>query len=177
MIFLIDDSSVHRWTWVWASSGSWWWTGEPGMLQFMGSQRVGHGWVIELNCKCAKRWFSRLTKSSMVIASNFILVLFTRREKSWFSKLKSTNLKNYLNRSTSEGRPEFSLKIFWSWEFLGCLVVRFWAFIAMSQIQFLVRELRSLKLLDVIKKKNKKIEKKDSEVNCNNHAQVSQIFV
>ena len=49
-------------------------------------------------------------------------------------------------------------------------MVRFWAFIAMSQIQFLVRELRFLKLLDVIKKK-------DSEVNCNNHAQVSQIFV
>ena len=29
--------------------GSWWWTGKPGMLQFMGSQRVGHDWVSELN--------------------------------------------------------------------------------------------------------------------------------
>ena len=36
-------------TWVWASSGSWWWTGRPGMLRFMGSQRVGHNWVTELN--------------------------------------------------------------------------------------------------------------------------------
>ena len=31
-------ASPTRWTWVWASSGSWWWTGRPGVLQFMGSQ-------------------------------------------------------------------------------------------------------------------------------------------
>ena len=46
-----DDcmASPTRWTWVWVNSGSWWWTGRPGMLQFMGSQRVGHDWVTELN--------------------------------------------------------------------------------------------------------------------------------
>ena len=33
-------SSETQWMWVWASSGSWWWTGRPGVLQFMGSQRV-----------------------------------------------------------------------------------------------------------------------------------------
>ena len=38
-----------RWTWVWASFGSWWWTGKPGMLQSMGSKRVGHDWATELN--------------------------------------------------------------------------------------------------------------------------------
>ena len=32
-----------NWTWVWASSGSWWWTGRPGVLQSMGSRRFGHG--------------------------------------------------------------------------------------------------------------------------------------
>ena len=37
------------WTWVWASSRSWWWTGNPGMLRSMGSQRVGHDWATELN--------------------------------------------------------------------------------------------------------------------------------
>ena len=42
-------ASLTRWTWVWVNSGSWWWTGRPGMLQFMGSQRVKHDWVIELN--------------------------------------------------------------------------------------------------------------------------------
>ena len=42
-------ASVTQWTWVWVNSGSWWWTGRPGVLWFMGSQRVGHDWVTELN--------------------------------------------------------------------------------------------------------------------------------
>ena len=42
-------ASLTRWTWVWVNSGSWWWTGRPGVLQFMGSQRVGHDWLTELN--------------------------------------------------------------------------------------------------------------------------------
>ena len=37
-----------RWTWVWVNSGSWWWTGRPGVLRFTGSQRVGRDWI-ELN--------------------------------------------------------------------------------------------------------------------------------
>ena len=42
-------ASLTRWTWVWASSGSWWWTGKPGVLQSMGCQRVRHNWGTELN--------------------------------------------------------------------------------------------------------------------------------
>ena len=42
-------SSPTQWTWVWVNSGSWWWTGRPGVLQSMGSQRVRHGWATELN--------------------------------------------------------------------------------------------------------------------------------
>ena len=42
-------ASLTRWTWVWVNSRSWWWTGRPGVLQFMGSQRVGHDWATELN--------------------------------------------------------------------------------------------------------------------------------
>ena len=41
--------SPNRWTWVWVSSRRWWWTGKPGMLQSMGSQRVRHDWAMELN--------------------------------------------------------------------------------------------------------------------------------
>ena len=41
-------SSLTQWTWVWVSSGSWWWTGKPGMLQSMVLQRVRHNWVTEL---------------------------------------------------------------------------------------------------------------------------------
>ena len=42
-------ASLTQWTWVWVNSRSWWWTGRPGMLWFMGSQRVGHDWATELN--------------------------------------------------------------------------------------------------------------------------------
>ena len=42
-------ASPTRCTWVWLNSRSWWWTGRPGVLWFMGSQRVGHDWVTELN--------------------------------------------------------------------------------------------------------------------------------
>ena len=42
-------ASPTQWTWVWGNSGRWWWTGRPGVLQFMGSQRVRHDWVTELN--------------------------------------------------------------------------------------------------------------------------------
>ena len=45
-------ASPTQWTWVWVNSGSWWWTGRPGVLQSMGSQRVGHNWVTELNWYC-----------------------------------------------------------------------------------------------------------------------------
>ena len=41
----------HQGTWVWASSGSWWWIGRPGVLQSMGLQRAGHNWVTELSKK------------------------------------------------------------------------------------------------------------------------------
>ena len=38
-------ASPTQWAWVWVSSRSWWWTGRPGVLRFMGSQRVGHDWM------------------------------------------------------------------------------------------------------------------------------------
>ena len=48
-----DDwmASLTQWTWVWVNSGSWWWTGRPGMLQSMRSQRVGNNWASGLNWK------------------------------------------------------------------------------------------------------------------------------
>ena len=42
-------ASLTRWTWVWVNSQSCWWIGRPGVLQSMGSQRVGHNWATELN--------------------------------------------------------------------------------------------------------------------------------
>ena len=51
-------ASLTRWTWVWVSSRSWWWTEKPGMLQSKESQRVGHDWVTELNWTYGGMWGS-----------------------------------------------------------------------------------------------------------------------
>ena len=49
-------ASLTWWTWVWASSRSWWWTGKPVMLQSKRSQRVGHDWATELKWFCLYVW-------------------------------------------------------------------------------------------------------------------------
>ena len=49
-------ASPTWWAWFWVSSGSWWWTGRPGVLQSMGSQRVRHDWATERNWK--NKYFS-----------------------------------------------------------------------------------------------------------------------
>ena len=41
-------ASPTQWRWVWVNSGSWGWTGKPGVLQYMGLERVRHDWVTEL---------------------------------------------------------------------------------------------------------------------------------
>ena len=66
-------ASLTRWTWVWASSGSWWWTGKPGVLQSMGSQRVKHDWVTELNW-CIENENNNLKG---ICTTMFIATLFT----------------------------------------------------------------------------------------------------
>ena len=61
--------SPSRRTWVWASFRSWWWTGKPDMLQSMGSQRVEHDWVTELNWT-ELNWNSTLM-SHMILERTF----------------------------------------------------------------------------------------------------------
>ena len=58
-------ASLTQWTWVWADSGSWWWTGSPGRLWFMGSQKVRHNWAAELN------WYHALILP-FLLDTNFI---------------------------------------------------------------------------------------------------------
>ena len=50
-------ASPTQWTWVWVNSGRWWWTGRPGVLQSMGSQRVRQDWVTELNWTEGLPWW------------------------------------------------------------------------------------------------------------------------
>ena len=61
-------ASPTRWAWVWVNSGSWWRTGRPGVLQFMGSQRVRHDWVTELH------WTELLPKSNIMLHVNYISI-------------------------------------------------------------------------------------------------------
>ena len=58
-------ASPTWWTWVCVSSGSWWWTGKPGVLQSMGLQRVGHDWVTELNWEIGS--YIYITESPLIL--------------------------------------------------------------------------------------------------------------
>ena len=49
-------ASLTWWTWVWVNSRSWWWTGRPGVLRFMGSKTVRHDWATELNWTEDIKW-------------------------------------------------------------------------------------------------------------------------
>ena len=63
-------ASPTQWTWVWVNSRSWWWTGRPGVLQAMGSQRVGHDWATELNWTALLMWHHVLpTRLSSILES------------------------------------------------------------------------------------------------------------
>ena len=74
-------ASPTRWTWIWASSMSWWWIGKPGVLQSMGSQRVGHDWATELTdsawladghhlAVCSRDFFTWAEKGNSGISSS-----------------------------------------------------------------------------------------------------------
>ena len=66
-------ASPTWWTWVWVDSGSWWWTGRPSVLRFMGSQRVGHDWATELN------WTERLRDGWVLSPPQMIDISISRQ--------------------------------------------------------------------------------------------------
>ena len=80
-------ASPTQWTWVWVNSESWWWTGRPGVLQLMGSQRVGHDWVTKLN------WWRTRSESSWR--------WLTSPDFNWVVK-KATQMRNSQNMKTKE---------------------------------------------------------------------------
>ena len=68
-------ASPTWWTWFWASSRSWWWTGKPGVLQSIGLQRVGHDWATELN------WKAQIYRSKGSTESLFGLAQWMKKTK------------------------------------------------------------------------------------------------
>ena len=103
-------ASLTHWTWVWVNSGSWWWTGRPGVLRFMGSQRVGHDWVTELNwlsltcaelfssfwTKLSQRWAKLSNHASIFWATN---VFFSVERRSWLSEQSLSMVCFFFSRS------------------------------------------------------------------------------
>ena len=79
-------ASLTQWTWIWVNSRSWWWTGRPGVLQSMGSQRVRHNWAIELNWSPVAYWApTDLGSWSFSVLFFCLFMLFMRfsRQEYW----------------------------------------------------------------------------------------------
>ena len=94
-------ASPTQWTWVSINSGSWWWTGRPGMLRFMGSSRVGHDWVTELN------WTELNCKEIKSVNSEYSLeglMLKLKLQHFGHMKWKANPLKKTLMLGKTEGK-------------------------------------------------------------------------
>ena len=95
-----DDlmASLTQWTWVWANSGNWWWTGRPGMMQSMGLQRVRHNWATELNCTEAwipmKLWIAFFTELEL-------------KKKKLYGKQKTPNRQSNLEKEKWNWRNQY----------------------------------------------------------------------
>ena len=74
-------ASPTRWTWVSVNSGTWWWTGRPGVLRFMGWQRVGHDWVTELNW--TEESYSHQIRASILLTQYVSLLFDSHIVKKW----------------------------------------------------------------------------------------------
>ena len=81
-------ASPTQWTWVWVNSKSWWWTGRPGVLRFIGPQRLGQDWVTELNGK---------TKKYEIM----IIKILAIKKEQWFLKEKKKWIEPYFDSTYS----------------------------------------------------------------------------
>ena len=81
-------ASLTQWTWVCAGSGSWRWTGKPGMLQSMELQTVGHDWVTELN------WYIILLSNHVIVDIHWPAEIISREANRYIYWI-IRNQKNY----------------------------------------------------------------------------------
>ena len=73
----MTEGEMTWWTWVWVNSGSWWWRGRPGMVQFMGSQRVRLNWATELG------WTDDVSICTFYLYSTFLFSLYWEINLNW----------------------------------------------------------------------------------------------
>ena len=122
---MATTASLMGWTWVWVNSGSWWWTRRPGLLQSMGSQRVGHEWATELNWTELRQWglYQANTLHLETVVRSFIVIFQNRNDQfvdilliGWL--LVGVNIKNFLipKSGVSEFVARILLTYFW-WGF------------------------------------------------------------
>ena len=90
-------ASPTWWTWVWVGSRNWWWTGKPGVLQSMGSQRIRHDWVIELNSVNISNRNSGSTYPILFFFFFFNPILFNNNKWNTFSLIwqRETHLSTF----------------------------------------------------------------------------------
>ena len=136
-------ASLTRWTWVWVNSGRWWWTGRPGMLRFMGSQRVGHDWATELNWLkvCPLCWTVYPWKWKKVLVAQLCLTLYDPMD----CRLPSSSVHGILQARMLEWIAiPFSKGAFqprdWTWVF--CIADRFFT-VGYQGISLLTQNIRS----------------------------------
>ena len=75
-------ASLTRWTWVWVNSLRWSWTGRPGVLRFMESQRVEHGWATELNW-ILFRCYVKKTLIFCYLIYYFLIIIWNRKDRGY----------------------------------------------------------------------------------------------
>ena len=117
-------ASLTQWIWVWVNSRSWWWTGRPGVLQSVGSQRVGHNWATELNQPLCNTNYLEclpwiLLSQAFFQFSHFIPDFYTEKlpEKSLDYLTINTFYQVKLKEPRCRCRGQTS--IFFPWPFLG----------------------------------------------------------
>ena len=89
--------------WVWVNSGSWWWTGRPGVLRFMGSQRIGHNWATELNWTVLFIMFSAGGEAK----EEYKREIYRRRKQKLKKKVtRETMRRQWVKPGEQEGRGE-----------------------------------------------------------------------
>ena len=112
-------ASPTRWTWVWVDSGSWWWTGRPGVQRFMGSQRVGHNWATYLNRtdidKTVKRRLGENSNGVLCHARFEILFYIMRRKWQPFPVFLPGNPRQDFQRSLKGHSPWGCKRVRHSW--------------------------------------------------------------